>query len=263
MNHDALGDRMKNYEYSFRNYLPNRLPIIVRVDGSHFHSYTKKCKKPFDDKLIEVMNDVAAFLCENIHGAQVAYVQSDEISVLINNYTTLHSQSWFNNNIQKMASVSAGMASAKFTANSYKIWGFEEFEGILSDAVIKPAYFDSRAFILPKEEVNNYFLWRQKDATRNSVQMLARSLYSHKQCNNKKNSELQEMCFQKGVNWNNLPTDQKRGRCIVKQTFVKENIHLPTGQTVQSNRSRWVVDNNIPIFTQDKTYINKFVNIEE
>lgn len=261
MNHDSLGNRMKDYENSFRSYLPRRIPVIIRLDGCHFHSYTKKCKKPFDDKLVEVMNDTAIYLCENIHGAQIAYVQSDEISILLNNYTTIHTQAWFDNNIQKITSVSAGMASAIFTQQCHKIWGKENFEGIEGYPVIKPAYFDSRAFLLPKEEVNNYFLWRQKDSTRNSVQMLARSLYSHAQCNNKNNSQLHEMCFQKGNNWNDLPIYQKRGRCIVKETFVKENIHVPTGDAVKSIRSKWVVDNNIPIFNQDKNYINKFVGI--
>lgn len=249
MNNDALGDRMKNYENSFRSYLPRRIPVIIRVDGCHFHSYTKQCKKPFDDDLIHVMNETAMFLCQNIHGAQIAYVQSDEISILINNYMTLHTQPWFNNNLQKMASVSAGMASAIFTSKSNLI-----FKSSLPEN-INPAYFDSRIFLLPKEEVNNYFLWRQKDCSRNSVQMLARSLYFHKELNNKNNSQLQEMIYKKGLNWNNLPTSYKRGRCIIKQTFKIEDSEIL--------RSKWIIDNDIPIFNQDVNYINKFLEAKE
>jgi tRNA(His) 5'-end guanylyltransferase len=260
MNNDALGDRMKNYENSFRNYLPKRIPVIIRVDGCHFHQLTKKCKKPFDDDFIRTMNETAIYLCENIHGAQMAYVQSDEISILLNNYTTLHTQPWFNNNIQKMASVSAGMASSAFTRNSYKIWKNLKQEEISKQ---QDAYFDSRIFLMPKEEVNNYFLWRQKDCSRNSVQMLARSLYSHNECNNKNNSQLQEMCFKKEKNWNNLATSYKRGRCIIKESYIVETINKFSNENVSSERSRWIVDNEIPIFSQNKDYINQFVAQEE
>src|SRR5687767_7520825 len=107
MSKDSLGDRMKTFEDSFRNYLPIRMPVIMRIDGKAFHSYTKGCKKPFDENLIDVMNETAMYLCKNIQGTQLAYVQSDEISLLLNNYQTIDTQSWFENNIQKMVSVSA------------------------------------------------------------------------------------------------------------------------------------------------------------
>lgn len=249
---DSLGDRMKSYEDSYRISLPIRTPVILRIDGKAFHTYTKGCKRPVDESLIEVMNETAKYLCRNIQGCQLAYVQSDEISLLLTNYMSLDTQSWFDNNLQKMVSISAGMASAVFTGLSGKIWG----------GITKLAFFDSRAFILPKEEVANYFLWRQQDATRNSVQMLARSLYSHKQCTDKNNSELQEMCFQKGVNWNDCPTSQKRGRCIVKQLSNREATNLKTGETVIALRSEWVVDNEIPIFSQDRSYISQYVYTE-
>jgi tRNA(His) guanylyltransferase len=260
MSNDSLGDRMKNYENSFRQYLPIRMPVVLRVDGSHFHTYTKKCKRPVDNGLIECMNDTAIYLCKNIQGAQIAYVQSDEISILINNYKTLDSQPWFENNLQKMVSVSASMAGAIFTMNSYKIWG----HGIIHEPIIKPAFFDSRAWVIPESDVCNAFLWRQQDCTRNSVQMLARTLYSHKQLDGKSNSELQELCFQKGINWNDCPTSQKRGRCIVKKTIIKmscgSNPKANYGETI---RNVWDVDNEIPIFSQDRDYINKYLCIKE
>lgn len=252
MSKDTLGDRIKGYEDSFRYHLPNRMPVIIRLDGKAFHTYTRGCKKPVDDGLVNCMNKTAIELCKNIQGAKLGYVQSDEISILVTNYETIDTQSWFQNNIQKMVSISASLASVTFTQNSHLIWG---------PNIIKPAYFDSRVFVLPKEEVCNYFLWRQQDASRNSVQMLARSLYSHKECHNKNNSQLQEMCFQKGHNWNDCPTSQKRGRCIIKTKVVKPTPYCDNsnGQVMTVERSVWSVDNEIPVFSQDREYINKYV----
>lgn len=240
---------MKQYENSFRQYLPIRMPVIIRVDGAHFHSYTRGCQKPVDENLVSVMNDTAKYLCENVQGTRLAYVQSDEISLLVINYDSIDCQSWFDNSLQKMASISAGMASAVFTGLSGRIWGGPS----------KIAVFDSRAFVLPKEDVCNYFIWRQQDATRNSVQMLARSLYSHKECENKNNSELQEMIFRKGTNWNNCPIPQKRGRCLTKVQYEHSGVNPKTGEIVPSLRTEWRVDNEIPIFTENRRYIDKFV----
>src|SRR5271166_1882089 len=188
MSKDSLGDRMKVFEGAYRIGLPIRMPVIIRVDGKAFHTYTAGCKKPFDAGLMECMNLTAMELCKELQGCQMAYVQSDEISLLLTNYQTFDTQSWFDNNLQKMVSVAASIAGVTFTMNSDKVWGFDEYYGL---PIQRPAYFDARAWVLPKEEVTNYFLWRQQDATRNSVQMLAHSLYSHKQLNNKNSSELQ------------------------------------------------------------------------
>jgi tRNA(His) guanylyltransferase len=252
MSFDNLGDRMKQFEDAFRHHLPIRMPVIIRLDGTHFHSLTKGLNRPVDPRLIEVMNQTAITLCKQVQGCQIAYVQSDEISLLLTNYQTHDTQSWFGNNLQKMISVSAGIASAVFTSLSHTIFGETRL-----------AFFDSRAFVLPKEEVANYFLWREQDATRNSIQMLARSLYSHKQCHDKNQSELQELIFQAGINWNECPTDQKRGRCIVKRTLNKEMTDHLTGQTIIVPRSEWVVDNEIPIFSLDRAYLERFVYPKE
>lgn len=257
---------MKLYEDSYRTSLPARLPVILRIDGKAFHSYTKGCKKPVDQALVNVMNETAKYLCEHVQGCQIAYVQSDEISLLLNNFKTLDTQSWFDNTLQKMVSVSAAMASSIFTMNSWKIWRpANDKYPVGTDALdtVKPAFFDSRAFIVPKEDVCNYFLWRQQDATRNSVQMLARTLYSHKECTDKNNSELQEMCFQKGYNWNDCPTSQKRGRCIIKIQTMKEGKNPKTGEIFTANRTEWVVDNEIPVFSQDRKYINKLIDVPD
>lgn len=239
----SLGDRMKGYEIASRSSLPARLPMIIRVDGKAFHTYTRGCKRPWDENLVAVMNETAAQLCKHVQGTQIAYVQSDEISLLVHNYKTLQTQSYFDGEIQKIVSITASIAGAMFTANSGQIWG----------NVIKPAFFDSRVFILPESEVCNYFIWRQQDMSRNSIQMLARSIYSHKELQNKNSSELQEMCFQKGHNWNDEPTAMRRGRCIVRETVA-------VGETL---RHRWKVDNEIPLFTADRDYINKHLVVNE
>jgi tRNA(His) 5'-end guanylyltransferase len=202
------------------------------------------------------MNDTAIALCKEVQGCRLAYVQSDEISLLLTNYDTVDTQSWFDNNLQKMVSISAAVASVTFTHNSYKIWGVD-YSNEDPFYLTKEAYFDSRIFVLPKEDVTNYFLWRQQDATRNSVQMLARSLYSHKELDSKNNSELQEMCFQKGINWNDCPTSQKRGRCIVKKTTQHTALKPKTKEYIKSERSAWVVDDEIPIFSVDRNYIDQ------
>lgn len=239
---DSLGDRIKSYEMAFRLYLTKRLPLIIRLDGAHFHTYTKLLTKPLDPNFISAMDQVAIKLCQEIDGAVLAYVQSDEISILVHNYKTLHTQAWFDNQIQKICSVSASIAASKMTALSPSIFG-----------EVKEASFDCRCFILPEAEVCNYFLWRQQDASRNSVQMLARSLASHKECENKNNSELQELIFQRGQNWNNWPTSYRRGRCAIQKEKQVENVI----------RHVWEIDNEIPIFSQDRSYIEQHLKVNE
>jgi tRNA(His) 5'-end guanylyltransferase len=239
----SLGDRMKNnYEKIFMHNLPARIPIIIRLDGKAFHTFTRGFNKPFDDRLINWMNETTKFLCKNLMGVQMAYVQSDEISLLLHPYKKLNSQAWFNGEIQKIVSVSAGMASSKFM----KLYMTESLLK-LSDGIPKEAYpsFDSRVFVIPEAEVCNYFIGRQQDWTRNSIQMVTRSMYSEKECYKKNQSAMQDMCMQKGVNWNDYKTYLKRGR-----TCIKKN-------------NCWSIDNGIPIFTQDRNYIEKFLKCEE
>lgn len=240
---DSLGDRIKGYEQVFNQILPSRLPIILRLDGRSFHSYTKSCARPFDDKLMAAMDQVAIELCSEIQGAQIAYVQSDEINILIHNYKTIHTQAWFDNKLNKCISISAAIVSAKMTEESIKIFG-----------KIKLAHFDSRIFVVPESDVCNTFIWRQKDWERNSLQMLARSHYSHSELNKKKSKDLHELLHQKNINWNDLDVKYKRGRCIIKENYTSNN---------KVQRMRWVVDNNIPIFSQDRNYLEKYLATEE
>lgn len=266
---DSLGTRMKGYEVAARTTLPNRLPVIIRVDGKAFHTYTRGCNRPFDERLSDVMVATAKELCKEIQGAQVAYTQSDEISVLVHGYKKFESMPWFDNQVQKMASVAAGIASATFTANSWRIWqnASKEFTGLFADS-IKPAYFDARVFVIPEAEVCNYFLWRQQDATRNSVQMLARSLYSHKELECVGVNELKNMCADKGQPWDALPLRFQRGLCYYREPKTPYCTgggcyegcqHSPSAD----KQGTWRLDDAIPLFNQNRAYIDDLLKLDE
>lgn len=276
-NKDSLGDRMKGYENISRIYLTRRCPVIIRIDGKAFHSFTRGFKRPFDEILIQSMQETAKYLCENIQGCKLAYTQSDEISLLLVDYEKITSQAWFENNLQKIVSIAASMATMKFNkvfANKVEEYVDvlfhlqdldieNEYLKTLNKAIDKGAMFDARAFILPKEEVCNYFIWRQQDATRNSIQMVAQSEFSHKELHGKNCNQLQDMLHeQKDINWNDYDPIYKRGSCIVKEDYI---ISVPVGGMMGEGdeetiwRTRWTVDAAIPIFTQEREYIERFV----
>lgn len=265
-NKDSLGDRMKGYENISRIYLTRRTPIIIRIDGKAFHTFTRGFVRPFDDVLIKSMQNTAKYLCENIMGCKLAYTQSDEISLLLVDYEKIETQAWFDNNLQKMVSVAASMATMAF--NRFFREEMDKDPTIPSvrynwytAAINKGAMFDARAFLLPKEEVNNYFIFRQQDATRNSIQMVAQSNFSHKELQGKSCNVLQDMLHeQKGINWNDYPTVYKCGSCIIKVY----DVIIPYDEVGNiCERTKWIVDKEIPIFTQDRNYINKYVMLEE
>lgn len=221
-----LPDRMKKYEDAFRSYLPPRMPAILRIDGRAFHTLLSSASAPFDCEFAEVMNMVGLALMEEISTARFGYLQSDEISFLLIDYNKFDSQQWFGGNIQKMASVSASIASSVFTRR----W----------DSAAQVS-FDSRVFAIPERDIINYFIWRQRDWERNSLQMLARKHYSHKDLYEKRESEIHEMLFKKGVNWDRLELKWKRGRIVIRD----------------------FVDDSLPIFSQNQESISAFMDIEE
>lgn len=242
MHIDDFGTRMKHYENAFRHHLPGRMPVLIRIDGCHFHTFTKGMDKPFDEPLIHVFWETCKYLAQNIMGCKLVYHQSDEISILLTNYDKLTTASWFENNLQKIVSVAASMATAKFN---------EEIRNVYPDRPL--ATFDARAWVLPQDEVTNYFLWRQMDATKNSISMVAQANFPHHELQGLDGSALQEKLFsEKAMNWNDLPAWQKRGACIVKKEFLK-------GTAV---RRRWEADLDTPVFSQDRDYINRFVYLD-
>lgn len=230
---DEIMERMKeNYENRAKTYLIRRTPVIIRIDGKAFHTYTKGLKKPFDEELIEDMIETTKYLCANIQGAKCGYTQSDEISILVTDYDTLQTSAWFDNSVQKICSVSASLATGIFNKLRFYRGLDDEYENSMpqlfkdiENSINKIANFDSRCFNIPKEEVCNYFYARQRDAVKNSISMLAQSMYSHTELHNKNGDQMQEMCFQKGVNWNDLHWSKKRGSFIEK---VQDSITLRT-----------------------------------
>ena len=214
--------RMKeHYERRQTYFLTRRIPVIIRIDGQAFHTYTSDLEKPFDDGLIEDMNQTAIHLCQNIQGAKCAYVHSDEISILVTDFDALNTAAWFDYNKSKVESITASLAAGKFNQLRLKrMWENRDNNYISEEDLWRStlAAFDSRATNYPKEEVANYFLSRQRDCVKNSIASVAQSLYSHKQLENKNQDQQQELIFQKGINWNDFDCGKKRGRFIVKNT---------------------------------------------
>ena len=258
---ETLSDRMKKY-YEERSdvALIRRCPVIIRIDGRSFHTFTKGFSRPYDEVFHGAMNRTLEALCRNIQGCKLGYTQSDEISLFLSDYDSLESDAFFNYRIQKVCSIAASMATMyfnKFFTDEVQLWVDEEwstsadnadeqFFEIYNKAVETGAMFDARCFNLPREEVTNYFVFRQQDATRNAVQMLGQSFYSHKELNKKTCNEIQEMLFQDfHMNFNDMPAAFKRGVCCVK------------------DESGWHIDTNIPVFTQDRNYIERFVGVTE
>ena len=234
---DSLGDRMKtSYEDRSRYLLPRRSYTIFRIDGKAFHTYTRGLEKPFDNDLIEDMDATAAYLCKNIMGAKLAYVQSDEISVVVTDFESITTQAWFDNNLQKMVSVSASLATGKFNELRFK------------RGINKLAFFDSRIFQIPdRTEVENYLIWRYRDCVKNSISMVANYYYSPKQLHGLSSDQRQELLFQKGINWSKYSEGFKNGRIIINENYLKE-ASIGSNETVI--RRKWI---SKPF---DKSYFN-------
>lgn len=275
MDKTTLGDRMKNnYENISRYYLTRRMPVICRIDGKSFHTFTKGFKKPFDDVLVKTMQETMKYLCENIQGCVLGYTQSDEISLVLTDYAELTTDAWFGNNLQKMCSVSVSMATLAFnkafTRNilkqskrlytEYLDEKDASYIEALEIAMNKGAMFDSRVFTIPREEVCNYFLWRQQDATRNSIQSVGQANFSQKELHSKSCNDIQDMLMtQKGINWNDYATTLKRGSCCIKVDDGLTKYDEVGNISDYIQRSKWVIDNEIPIFTQDRNYVEKLI----
>jgi len=248
---DSLGNRMKAYEEVNLHRLIRRMPLIIRVDGKAFHTLTKKMRfeKPFDKNMMDAMADTARTLIAEIQGSKLAYVQSDEISILATDYEDLETQAWFDKNLQKIVSVSASVATSNFNMYMRTV-----------DDQLPDGLFDSRAFVLPKEEVCNYLIWRQKDATRNSIQGVGQANFSHKEISGLNNDHLQEKMFQeKQINWNDFDTWKKRGVCLYKVPVTKTVKNFITGVEEPVIRTEIKIDWEIPIFTQDRNYVGKWL----
>lgn len=241
---DELGERIKEqYENRTRFSLPRRTFTIIRLDGKAFHTYTRGLQKPFDEGLFEDMDKAIIAMLPQIQGAQFAYTQSDEISVLVTDFEKPTTSAWFDGNVQKIVSVSASLITAEFNKVRARRWsaaykanmvlsGLGMGEEAADHGDTNPftlAFFDARVFTIPdRMEVMNYFIWRNQDAARNSVSMVAQSLFSHRELQGMSSPDMQEMMYQKcGINWADYDPSKKNGRLIVKEEY---EIATPSGE---------------------------------
>ena len=226
---DSLGDRMKNYEKNHKFFLTKRVPVILRVDGKAFHTLTRKhFGKGYSELFTEKMILTAMHLQKNIQGCELVYCQSDKITCLITDYRTINTNAWFDYEVNKMVSIAASLAASRF-----------------STASMYPVEFNARVFNVPEDDVVNNFLWRQKDAIRNAINMTGQMYFSAKELHGKNTTEVKEMLLTKGINYYKLPIARRRGFCITKRDGIS------------------IVDTEIPEFGKDRDYIQKFVDIKE
>jgi tRNA(His) 5'-end guanylyltransferase len=212
-----IGARMKeNYEKPSRHTLVRRMPVIIRVDGRAFHTYTKTFEKPFSSGIMSGMVSAAKYTSEDMQGFKAAYIQSDEASFLLTDYDTHQTEPWFGYVKSKLESITASLFTAEF---NLFIW--QNHSRNLT------ATFDARAFNIPREEVVNYFLWRAKDWERNSVAMYCGAHFSHKEMHGMGRADQHEMLHRIGLNWTtDLPDVARNGTFLIKDT-VRQDI-LPT-----------------------------------
>ena len=247
--YSGLALRMKTYEAVNRSYLLPNMNNIIRLDGNAFHTYTKGFKRPFDQDLIYAMDQAAIYLCSKIQGAKFGYVQSDEISICFTDYDSYESSLPFEGQVEKIVSVFASKCTSKFNqirtlqiVNKLKETETDsnDIEFVMTALeVMKLAEFDARVFQLPnQQEVVNAILWRQQDATRNSISAVAQSIFSHSELFKKNTDQMQQMIYDRtGQKWEDLDAKLKRGRFIVKNTYVNGELknNYPQTKKLQTN----------------------------
>ena len=255
---DNLGNRMKtNYENITRMFLPRRTYTIIRLDGKAFHTLTKDLNKPWDKDFTWIMDEIMKDLCQNIQGAVLGFTQSDEISILLQDFEQLETEAWFGGNIQKIASVSSSMATFYFIDKIMDMDIQSKRKFLENDRNTKNILFDSRVFTIPsRTEVMNYFVCRQKDAIRNSISMLGQSLFSQKQLHKKSQEDIKLMCIEKGQKWENIDAGLKNGRIFyIKNKRSADSFDL----TVYKS---WVFDNSPIEFAKSNYFENKIPILE-
>ncbi len=241
MKSDCLGDRMKKYEYCTRYYLPRRTFLMVRLDMKSGHTYCRSLTRPMDEGFIDDLNKAAQKLLRHVAGQQFAYIQSDEVSILVTDFETIQTEAWFDNNLQKIVSVTSSILTAEFNKlrllrnlgkpNFNSVYSedgdlnlsesFHYYDpGDLQDITSRPlAYFDSRVWVIPeRDEVANMFVWRNQDTFKNCISSYAQSKFSHKQLHGKTTEERIQMLHEVGIT--NIPEHHKWGRIVTKDGVI-------------------------------------------
>jgi tRNA(His) 5'-end guanylyltransferase len=232
---ESLGDRQKALESleAGRKLLPG-VPALVRLDGRAFHTFTRGLARPFDERLSRAMIETTKFLVQETH-ASIGYCQSDEISLAFPNGDPAKAM-LFDGRVQKLCSILASLASAKF--NQLIAANIPEKAHLLP-------VFDARVWSLPNLDVAaEHFIWREADATRNSLTMAAHAHYSHKALHKAGFAKKHDLLHAKGINWNAYPAFFKRGAYVRRETELRElgteelaripEQHRPTGPVVRS-----------------------------
>lgn len=272
---DVLGDRMKkNYEGISRYFLTGRVPVVIRLDGKAFHSFTKGFNAPFDHVFRRAMKQTMKYLCENIQGCVFGYTQSDEITLVLTDYAKTTTDAWFGYNVQKMASVAASMATLAFNrefqseVNLFLNTFAENIEMCMSErtlyeryekAVMRGALFDARVFSVPKDEVCNCLIWRQQDAVRNSIESVGQAYFSSSELDQKSTRMIKEMLLsERQIDWNDYPTEYKCGACCYR-VLKTDTIQVPNRGEVTVERHKWYIDSEIPTFTQNREFVERWL----
>lgn len=239
MDKTSLGDRMKEYEkcYTDDTLIPNT-PTIIRVDGIAFHTLTKGLRA-YDHDLGVCMSNTMFELMQVIQNAKFAYTQSDEISFLLTDYTRRETEQWLGGEVQKMCSHAAAKATFIF-ANNWLVSNLSD-----QNTLTRSIGFDAKVFQLPPYEVVNYFIWRQKDAIRNSISSHARDRFSHTELLGKNREEMIKMMAENHFYWD------------------EQAYHVQRGRGCYKNESRLLVDLALPLFTENREYIERWVYVGE
>lgn len=257
---ETLSEKMKRLENEVTIKLKPKTPVIIRLDGKAFHTFTRGLDKPFDKDLSDIMQYTAMKLAEELQNVKFIYSQSDEISILLTDWDNPNTDTWYGYRVQKMTSVSASIATLAFNEKvldtTSKYWSLMMTKDIPweDEKLYKEKYdlwkskkfnalFDSRVFNLDKEEVSNYFLYRYKDAKRNSAQALAQSEFSQKQLAGVSCPDMIEMVKEKtGVDYNELSSLQKVGFAIYKD-----------------EDGNWLLDKEVPDIYENREYVEKWL----
>lgn len=201
---DAFGDRMKSYEFVETGRKAMKyLPICARIDGKGFSKLTKNLERPYSIEFHKLMVDTCAYVAKKSN-ANIGYTQSDEMSFVYYDNTT-DGQLYFDGKIMKLTSVLCSLATAYFNKNMHRV-------PKLGDQL---AEFDCRVWTVPNTvEAINTLVWRESDATKNSVSMAAR--HYEKNLFGLNQPQMQDLLHRHGVNWNDYPDFFKRGTYIVR-----------------------------------------------